>query len=259
MHNSITRLTASFAHFFKFSLISSLNKALLPFALMAITSLWASFGLAYDVELNSTGNKVYILLVNDNPATSYEAITINNVPPGIVSSASASIIPASVAGGGSDLAALNFDVSTSAALNATGNLSITVTGSLDGRSVSFDIAVPLTVVSSAAVAQGEVGSITPRPDPGGIDSDSDGVSDILEYAFDSNPFNRESFPGEVETTNIPMVGVIGAAALALFLLVSGSSATRRRSTGMLALTIVFLLPVDLDAGTATRIQKHRSR
>ena len=87
MHNSITRLTASFAHFFKLSLISSLNKALLPFALMAITSLWASFGLAYDVESNSTGNKVYILLVNDNPATSYEAITINNVPPGIVSSA----------------------------------------------------------------------------------------------------------------------------------------------------------------------------
>ena len=254
MHNSINRLTASFAHFLKLSLIPFLNKALLPFMLMAITSLWASFSLAYDVESNSTGNKVYILLVNDNPATSYEAITINNVPPGIVSSASASIIPASVAGGSSDLAALTFDVSTSAALNASGNLSITVTGSLNGRSVSFDIAVPLTVVSSAAVAQGEVGSITPRPDPGGIDSDNDGVSDILEYAFDSNPFNRESFPGEVETTNIPMVGFIGAAALALFLLVSGSSATRRRSAGMLALTIVFLLPVDLDAGTATRIQ-----
>jgi hypothetical protein len=250
MHNSIIRLTASLAY----SLKLFMNKALLPFVLMAITGLWASFGLAYDVESNSTGNKVYILLVNDNPSTSYEAITINNVPPSIVSSASASIIPASVAGGGSDLAALNFDVGTSAALNATGNLSITVTGSLDGRSVSFDIAVPLTVVSSAAVAQGEVGSITPRPDPDGIDSDSDGVSDILEYAFDSNPFNRESFPGEVETTNIPMVGFIGAAILALFLLVSGSSATRRRSAGMLALTAVFLLPVDLDAGTATRIQ-----
>ena len=51
-----------------------------------------------------------------------------------------------------------------------------------------------------------------------------------------------------------MVGFIGAAILALFLLVSGSSATRRRSAGMLALTAVFLLPVDLDAGTATRIQ-----
>lgn len=223
-------------------------------AIVALASLGASMASAYDVEANSTGNKVYILLVNDNPATSYDTITINNVPPAIISSASATIIPASVAAGSSDLAALTFNVSSNAQLNAVGDLSITVTGSIGERSVNVDLTVPLTVVANASIAQGEVGSIIPRPDPGGIDSDNDGISDILEYAFDSNPYNPESLPGEIETTNIPMVGALGAVALALLMLVSGSSATRRRSASMLALTVVFLLPVDLDAGTATRIQ-----
>ena len=224
------------------------------FTLFTLASLGSAFTLAYDVEANSAGNKVYILLVNDNPATSYDGITINNVPPAIVSSASATIIPASVAAGSSDLAALEFNVASNAQLNTVGDLSITVTGSIGDRSVNVDLTVPLTVVANTSNAQGEVGSIIPRPDPGGIDSDNDGVSNILEYAFDSNPFNPESFPGEIETTNIPMVGALGAMALALLILVSGSSATRRRSASMLALTAVFLLPINLDAGTATRIQ-----
>ena len=224
------------------------------FTLFALASLGSAFTFAYDVEANSDGNKVYILLVNDNPATSYDAITINNVPPAIVSSASATIIPASVAAGGSDLAALEFNVASNAQLNTVGDLSITVTGSVGGRSVDVDITVPLTVVANASGAQGEVGSIIPRPDVDGIDSDNDGISDILEVAFDANPYDPNSLPGELETTNVPMFGVFGAVALALLLLVSGSSATRRRSASMLALTVVFLLPVDLDAGTATRIQ-----
>ena len=223
-------------------------------AIFSIASLGSAFTFAYDVEANSTGNKVYILLVNDNPATSYDAITITNLPPAIVSSASASIVPASVAAGGSDLAALEFNVASNAQLNSIGDLSITVTGSIGDRSVNVDLTVPLTVVANATLAQGEVGSITPRPDPDGVDSDNDGVSDVLEYAFDSNPYNPESFPGQIETTNIPMVGALGAMVLALLILVSGSSATRRRSASMLALTAVFLLPIDLDAGTATRIQ-----
>ena len=223
-------------------------------AIFSIASLGSAFTFAYDVEANSTGNKVYILLVNDNPVTSYDAITITNLPPGIVSSASASIVPASVAAGGSDLAALEFNVASNAQLNSIGDLSITVTGSIGDRSVNVDLTVPLTVVANATLAQGEVGSITPRPDPDGVDSDNDGVSDVLEYAFDSNPYNPESFPGQIETTNIPMVGALGVMVLALLILVSGSSATRRRSASMLALTAVFLLPIDLDAGTATRIQ-----
>ncbi|MDG2035541.1 MAG: hypothetical protein P8J42_02905, partial [Pseudomonadales bacterium] len=119
------------------------------FTLSALASLGSAFTFAYDVEANSDGNKVYILLVNDNPATSYDAITINNVPPAIVSSASATIIPASVAAGGSDLAALEFNVASNAQLNTVGDLSITVTGSVGGRSVDVDSTVPLTVVAHA--------------------------------------------------------------------------------------------------------------
>lgn len=217
---------------------------------------WASLAAAYDVEADSTGNKVYILLINDNPATSYDSITINNAPPGIVTSASASIIPGSVAAGGSDLAALDFDIAAAAALGASGDLMITVGGSVVGQSVDVMLTVPLTVVASAATAQGEVGPTLPAPDPGGIDSDGDGVSDALELAFDANPYNPESLPGQIETTNIPVFGAVGATALALLLLLGGASANRSRNASLLAImaVTVTLLPTDLSAGTATRIQ-----
>lgn len=231
-----------------------LVKHFLSFALIAFASCWTSLSLAYDVEADSIDNKVYILLINDNPTATYQSITINNVPPAIVTSASASIIPASVAGGGSDLAALDFDVDVAALLGATGDLDITVSGSINGQSVDVELTVPLTVVLSAAPAQGEVGATVPAPDLGGVDSDNDGISDALEIAFDSSPFDYLSLPGELEAMDVPIFGFIGAASLALLLLISGSSATRRRNASMIALTAVVLLPLDLVAGTATRIQ-----
>ena len=231
-----------------------LVKHFLRFSLIAFASCWTVLSLAYDVEADSIDNKVYILLINDNPTATYQSITINNMPPAIVTSASASIIPASVAGGGSDLAALDFDVDVAAQLGATGDLDITVSGSINGQSVDVELTVPLTVVLSAAPAQGEVGATVPTPDPGGIDSDNDGISDALEIAFDSSPFDYLSLPGEIEAMDVPIFGFIGAASLALLLLISGSSTTRRRNASMIALTAVVWLPLDLVAGTATRIQ-----
>lgn len=231
-----------------------LVKNFLTFALLAFTSCWAPLSFAYDVEADSIGNKVYILLINDNPTASYDSIAINYLPPGIVTSASASIIPASVAAGGSDLAALDFDIDPSAVLGASGNLDITVIGSINGQSVNVELSVPLLVVTNVAAAQGEVGSTIPAPDPGGVDSDNDGISDALEIAFDSNPFNPESLPGVLEAVNVPLFGILGAASLAILLLISGSSAKRRRNAGLITMTAIVLLPLDLIAGTATRIQ-----
>ncbi|MGB5326074.1 MAG: hypothetical protein WBN40_11715, partial [Pseudomonadales bacterium] len=164
------------------------------------TALLAAPALGFDVEANSIDNEIYILLINDNPATSYESISIDNVPPGLVSSASASIVPASVAAGGSDLAAVNFSVDAAAALGATGNLSLTVSGTVGGQAVDVELTVPLEVVSSADAAQGFVGSTIPSPDPGGVDSDGDGVSDALEIAFGASPLDSESLPGQAGAT-----------------------------------------------------------
>ena len=83
---------------------------------------------AYDVEADSANNSVYILLRNLNPGDAYDSISVTNTAPGIVSSASASIIPSSVAANGSDIAAVDFTVVAGAALGATGDLAITVSG-----------------------------------------------------------------------------------------------------------------------------------
>ena len=35
----------------------------------------------YDVEANSNNNSIYILLINDNPASSYDAVAVSAVSP----------------------------------------------------------------------------------------------------------------------------------------------------------------------------------
>lgn len=207
----------------------------------------------YDVEANSNNNSIYILLINDNPASSYDSVAVSAVSPSFLSAASASIIPASLAAGGNDLAALSFDVSASAQPGDSGNLTINISGTVDGQAVTVELVVPLTVVVNVANAQGYFGNIVPVPDPDGIDSDNDGISDLLEFAFGANPYNAFSLPGEPGTVNIPALGVFSTALLGL-LLWTGGSTSRRRGAGMLALAMVCLLPTGLDAGTATRIQ-----
>ena len=59
--------------------------------------------------------------------------------------------------------------------------------------------VPLEVVNSAPAAQGFVGSGEPTPNPGGTDTDGDGVPDSLEVAYGSNPNSASSIPGQVDT------------------------------------------------------------
>ena len=61
---------------------------------------------AYDVEADSANNSVYILLRNLNTGDDYDSISVTNTAPGIVSAASATIIPASIAASSSDIAAV---------------------------------------------------------------------------------------------------------------------------------------------------------
>ena len=96
--------------------------------LTALASIVTLPVLAYDVEQDTTGNRVYMLLLNDNPGAVYHSINIADSAPSFVTSTSAAIIPAQVNGSGSDLAALDFDVSPSATLGATGDLVVTVSG-----------------------------------------------------------------------------------------------------------------------------------
>lgn len=209
---------------------------------------------AYNVEADSIDNTVYLLLRNLNSNDSYDSVSVSNNAPGIVTNATANIIPASVAAAGSDLLTLNFTVPAGVTLGATGDLLITVSGTVSGQTVDVDVTVPLTVVSSVANAQGAVGSTLPAPDPGGIDTDGDGVTDALETAFGSDPSSAESQPGDpIVEENVPMLGLLAMLALG-GLFISMSSPAARRNAGMMAVAAIILLPSGLIAGSATRIQ-----
>jgi CxxC motif-containing protein (DUF1111 family)/predicted lipoprotein with Yx(FWY)xxD motif len=229
-------------------------RSLVLTVVLALCGLFVANAHAYDVEQGSTGNQVFILLMNENPSASFESISLSSDATGMVDTAVASIVPSSVAIGGSALAAIDFDISQYAPVGAQEDLVITASGLAGGQPVDVVVTIPLTMVSSAASAQGFFGATVPSPDPGGVDTDGDGVSDALEISYGSNPNNAQWLPGLVVEENVPLLGVMGAIVLAALFLSVGSSAARRQKMSVLALAVVMLLPLNMLAGSATRIQ-----
>lgn len=178
---------------------------------LAFVACLAEHAAAYEVEADSVGNTVYVLLLNEQPSASFDSVSISENLPGFVPTASASIVPVSVPAQGSDLAAVDFDVAAAVALGSTGDLTLTVSGSAAGQPIELILTVPLTVVATAPVAQGVLGQGVPAPDPGGEDTDGDGVSDALEIAFGSDPNNASSLPGDPPA--VPALDGVGLAGL----------------------------------------------
>lgn len=204
-------------------------RLLLATALFGVLSLSASAAGAYEVEADSTGNTVFILLRNLNPSADFESVSVGEDQPSFVAQVAASIVPGSVAANGSDLAAVDFDVSAGATLGSTGDLEITVSGTASGQPIAIVFTLPLVVVADAAEAQGSVGQGVPAPDPGGTDSDGDGVTNAHEIAFGTDPLDSNSVPGETGAgTSIPALGAVALAALAALLLLTGTWLASRR-------------------------------
>ena len=184
---------------------------------------------AYEVEADSSANTVFVLLRNLHPTADFVSLTLGGGLPGFVTAATAGLVPAQVAASGSDLAALEFDVSPTAGLGETGQLTLDLRGTADGKAIRIELDVPLEVVASAPEAQGQVGVGIPAPDPGGADADGDGVSDPLEEAFGSDPMNAASVPGKAAFPGVPGLG--GLAALVLFAVFAGTGFGRLRARG----------------------------
>jgi hypothetical protein len=201
------------------------SRAMVIFTLLAVPAERAA---SYDVEADSAANTVFVLLWN-HASASYDSISIDGALPAFVSQGTASIIPASVPANGSDLAAIEFNVAPGAALGSTGDLTITVLGSVSGQPIDVVLTVPLEVVASAPVAQGVVGVGVPMPNPGGTDSDGDGISDVLEIAFGSDPNDSLSTPGSSSAVPaVPAVPAFGLACLAGLLVLCATWLSRRR-------------------------------
>lgn len=174
---------------------------------------------AYQVEADSVGNSIYVLLRNMHPTAVFSSVSLGSGIPSFVPQATASIVPSSVPASGSALAALTFDVAAGTPLGSSGDLELTVSGTASGRPVAVVLLVPLAVVAVAPEAQGVIGVGVPTPDVGGVDSDGDGVSDAHEVAFGSDPFDPSSVPGSASA--VPSLEAFGAAVLVLLLLLLG--------------------------------------
>ena len=182
----------------------------LPSAALALLLASPESAVAYNVEADSAANTVFILLWNDNPSASFDSISISDDLPAFVSQATPSIVPASVPASGSDLAAVDFDVSAGATIGSLGDLELTVSGTASGQPIQLVLTVPLEVVADAA----------------GVDADGDGVTDALEIAFGSDPLDPNSMPGGPEF--VPMLSNPALVALALLMVLSVAWAARRR-------------------------------
>lgn len=183
-------------------------------------------GETYEVEANSTANTVFILLWNHQPSATFDSITVGDTLPGFVTQASPTIVPASVPANQSDLAAVEFDVAA-AAEGSTGDLTLIVSGDAGGQPIDVVLTVPLEVVAAAPAAQGLVGEGIPAPDPGGTDTDGDGISDGLEIAFGSDPSDPLSTPGTTLTA-VPALQALGLAGLAALLALGAVRLAGRR-------------------------------
>ena len=181
---------------------------------------------AYDVEVDSLSNQVFVLLRNLNPTADFLSVSMGDNLPSFVPVATATIIPASVPASGSDLAAVDFDVSASALLGEMGDLTIIVSGIEDGKHVDVRLTVPLEVVATAAAAQGELGVGIPAPDPGGTDTDGDGVTDAHEDAFGSDPLNPNSVPGKLACADVPALRQFALILMLALVLLSGARLAR---------------------------------
>ncbi|MDB4529068.1 MSCRAMM family adhesin SdrC [Pseudomonadales bacterium] len=154
---------------------------------------------AFDLTANSADNEVFLLLLNENPGGVFHSISVNVDAPAFISNTiEVTNTPGAINGGGSDLVVLQFDVGN-AAFNTSGDLIVTVSGMVAGNAVSVDFTVPLRVWFSAPAAQGFVGTGEPSPNPGGTDTDGDGVPDSLEVAYGSDPSLASSIPGQIDS------------------------------------------------------------
>jgi hypothetical protein len=199
------------------------------FAALCISLFAVGEAAAFDVESDSTGNTAFFLLRNSDAAEDYQAVAVavsEALPPFVVQ-ASAAIVPASVAAGGSDLVSVEFDVSALALVGESADLEITISGTRSGQQIALIFVVPLEVVPNAPVAQGTIGIGVPVPEPNGVDSDGDGVSDALELNFGTDPNDESSVPGKPGTPAVPSLHLRIVVALVILLLLIGVFETRR--------------------------------
>ena len=198
-------------------------RASLAAAVLLLASARALPAHAYDVAPDSQGNTLYLLLWHQDPALTLDNVTIASQAAGVVSSAATTFVPSSIPPGTARLAALEFSIGAGAAVGTAGVLPVTIGGTGGGSAIEpYTLEVPLLVSDSAEARQGIAGPGFAQPGVASPDTDGDGVLDVEEIAFGSDPLDPNSLPGAMMSSSpIPALSAMGIALFALILLGMG--------------------------------------
>ena len=168
---------------------------------------------AFDVESDSVGNRLYIVVWNRDAGASLDAIQVNVGAASFTTTPTPVSIPTSVPPDEGRLAGFDFDVLPSAMLGNSDSVSISITGTVQGVARAAQDVVLLDVVAVAPPQQGPVGVGTGVPGIETFDTDGDGFADQEEIAAGTDPFDPLSVPPEVPALSDMGVLIVAAAFL----------------------------------------------
>lgn len=168
--------------------------------------------LAFDIEPDSVGNRLYVLLWHGNLSASLDSVGVVVTMPSFTSATTPLHVPTTVPAASGRLAGFSFDV-LPVATGLSGDAVVTVTGTVAGTPVLATFNVPLvTVVDAPAIVI--VDSLLDNQIEA-PDFDGDGVADSVELHYGSNPADPNSLPGM--SNLVPALSPAAIAMLALLL------------------------------------------
>jgi hypothetical protein len=109
---------------------------------------------AFAVEEDSAGNQLSVVIRNVSATDELSNVSVTAQMPSFCSGATPLVVPATVPAGSDEIGTLEYDVLAGVAIGTTGDIVLTVSGTIAGQPVSSVLVVPLEVALEAPPFQG---------------------------------------------------------------------------------------------------------
>ena len=123
-------------------------------AASALLLLAATFPGVFAVEAASSSNSLQVVLSNQSLSADLEDIALAATGPAFATDIREVSVPTSVPPNGSDVAVIEFDIAPGTPTDTVGEISLTITGSVNGFATGASLAIPISVEVTAPSFQG---------------------------------------------------------------------------------------------------------
>lgn len=114
----------------------------------------ATFPGLFAVEASSSSNRLQIVLSNQSLSADLEAIAIPATGPAFVTDIREISVPTSVPANGTDTAVLEFDIAPGTPTGTSGEITLSVSGTVNGFATGTSLVLPVSVEVTAPDFQG---------------------------------------------------------------------------------------------------------